>query len=147
MSTGHPSISMIPFIGSFTGFFFALAVLLGIWAAICYFVSLMFQRIPAQYREMDPAQVWLLMIPLFNIVWNFFVFPKLSRSYKAYLESMGDTSAGDCEATLAMAYCIVAAPYIIPCVNCFTGLAALVIVIIYLIKIDGLKAKFPPVAQ
>jgi hypothetical protein len=88
--------------------------------------------------------VWLLMIPCFNVVWNFFVWPKLANSYKSYFDSAGITDVGDCGYTLNMAYCIVSACSVlawIPCVGYLIGLAALVLLIICLVKAMSLKAR------
>ena len=108
---------------------------------ICYFVFTLYKAVPAQFRQMDPNLVWLMLIPLFNLVWNFFVFPKLSKSYELAFQAQGDSSAGNCNAGLALALAITWACVIVPCIGMFAGLAALVILIIYLVKMFDLKAK------
>ena len=40
---------------------------------------------------MEPAMVFLLLIPCFGLVWNFFLYPRLSRSFQKYFQSVGDT--------------------------------------------------------
>ncbi len=92
--------------------------------------------------------VWLLMIPCFNIVWNFFVYPALSESYTAAFESQGSNPHGDCGRTLALVYCILVAVSVvlsmIPCISiisCFTSLASLVVWILILVKAGGLKSQ------
>jgi hypothetical protein len=95
---------------------------------------------------MEPGLVWLLLIPCFNIIWNFFVFPKTSRSLKAYFNSAGDQTVADCGGALAMAYSILSAVSIIPYVGCLTGIASLVVLIIYLVKVHDLKNRIPATA-
>ena len=126
-----------------------LIVGLAILAVVSWLVSTCYKRIPAQFREMEPGMVWLLMIPCFHVVWNFFVFPKLARSYQAYFASVGRTDVGDCGAGLAMAYCVCAAcalisfvPYI-GCLGLVALLAALVLLIIVLVKAWDLKNRIP----
>ena len=89
--------------------------------------------------------VWLLMIPCFNLVWAFFVFLRLADSYQAYFQSVGDTEVGDCGRNLFLAYCIVLCCTIlpIPCVQPLVGLAALVLLILSLIKATNLKNRIP----
>jgi hypothetical protein len=118
-----------------------LLVGLALCAVICYLVSKCYEAIPANFRAMTPGKVWLMMIPCFNIVWIFFVYPGLSKSFKAYFDSVGDTSVGDCYAKVALGYCIATCCCIIPCVNYVAGPASLVLLIVYLVKAYELKNK------
>jgi hypothetical protein len=102
-----------------------------------------YQRVPASFRKLEPGLVWLLLIPCFHLVWNFFVFPKLSESFKAYFDSVGDSSVGDCGRDMGLGYAICSAVSIIPFVGCLTGLASLVLVILFLIKANDLKNRIP----
>lgn len=120
-----------------------IAITLAINIVICYLVSDCYRRLPPQFRQMEPKMVWLLLIPLFNLFWNFMVFPKLSASYQQYFHSIGRTDVGDCYANMALALCICAACSVIPCVGMFAGIAALVVLILYLIKIHELKKQIP----
>ncbi len=83
--------------------------------------------------------VWLLLIPCFNIVWNFLVFPKVSESYSIYFAVQGRNDVGDAAGGIGLAYAISFACLLIPCVNYVAALAAFVLLIIYLVKITGLK--------
>ena len=119
---------------------------LAIQAAICYLLSNALKAIPAEHRKQEPNMVWLLMIPLFNLVWNFFVVPKISDSFKSYFDSVGATDVGDCGRQIGLIYCILAALCVIPYVNTLTGLGALVLLILYLVKVNELKKKIAPPA-
>ncbi len=129
--------------GLLVGMLIALAIVLAISIVICYLVYSCFQRIPAQHRQMEPWQVWLLLIPVFNLVWNFFVYPKLAKSYQSYFAEQGRTDVGDCGEKIGLWYAICAAVCIIPCVNYVAGPAALVLWIIFIVKALGLKAQIP----
>lgn len=120
-----------------------LAIGLLIHAFICWLVSGCFKRIPPQFREMEPGMVWLLMIPCVPIVWNFYVYPRLARSFKAYFNSMGDTSVGDCGEQMGTYYSISVVCSLIPCVNYLAGPVSLVLLIINLVKAHELKNKIP----
>lgn len=122
--------------------------ILAINAAVCLFLSSCFKRIPEEHRKLRPGLVWLLMIPCFNIVWNFFVYPALSESYTAAFESEGSNPHGDCGRTLALVYCILVAVAtglsVIPCISvisCFISPAALVVWIMLLVKAGSLKSQ------
>ena len=140
-----------------------LVIGLGIQAIVCYYLSEALKRRPPEYRRQEPGMVWLLMIPLFNIVWNFFVYPKISESYQAYFAAQAGMGQGmvptpgfnpalnyqtvgpngDCGRGLALAFCILSCTSIIPYVGACTGLAGFIIWIIYLVKLSGFKAQVP----
>jgi len=120
-----------------------IAVLAGLAISlfICWLLYGCFEAVPEKYRALSPGQVWLLMIPLFNIIWNFWVFPGLSKSYQAYFDSVGDTSVGDCYAQVAQWLSICGAVCFVPCLGGFAGMGYLVLLIIYLIRAIELKNK------
>ncbi len=117
---------------------------LAIQAFICYLLSSALNVIPAAHRKQEPNMVWLLMIPVFNLVWNFFVYPKISDSFKSYFDSVGRTDVADCGRQIGLIYCILAALCVVPYANILTGLGALVLLIIYLVKVSELKGKVVP---
>jgi hypothetical protein len=124
----------------------AFLIIYGILAVVCWFLAGCLKAIPEEHRKQQPNMVWLLLIPLFNIVWMFFVYPKIAESFKSYFDSIGRTDVGDCGRGLALTYCILVCCGIIPYVGACTGLAALVIWIIVLVKFSTLKGQIqnPP---
>lgn len=118
-------------------------VMLGIGIAVCFFLSSCFRRIPPPHRQQEPGMVWLLLIPCFSIVWNFFVYPKLADSFASYFHAQGRTDVGDCGRGIALAYCICAACAIIPYLGLLAALAALILWIIFLVKALDLKKQIP----
>jgi len=128
----------------------ALLIGLAISALVCYLIFNCYRAIPQEHRKMEPGLVWLLMIPCFNIIWNFFVWLKLAQSYKSYFDAVGNTTVGECGYGLNLAYCIVTACAVlafIPCLGPIIGLASLVLLIICLIKAYDLKGKIGVEAQ
>ena len=124
-------------------FLIVFVVALAIAILLLYLVYSCYQRIPPQHRQMEPWQVWLLLIPLFNLIWNFFVYPKLAKSFQSYFAEQGRTDVGDCGEQLGLWYAICAALCAIPCVNYIAGPAALVLWIIFIVKAMGLKGQIP----
>lgn len=116
-----------------------LVVSIGINAVICYLLQQCFNRIPPQFRKQQPGMVWLLLIPCFSLIWNFFVFPPLSKSFKAYFDSIDRMDVGDCGEGIGLGFSICSVAYIIPFLGCLTGPAALVLLILYLVKVNNLK--------
>jgi hypothetical protein len=120
---------------------FALVLVLQVF--VCWLLSSTLTRVPAQFRKQEPGLVWLLLIPCVSLVWNFFVYPKVSQSLKAYFNSIGRNDVGDCAEGLGLAYSICVACSVVPFLNYLAGPAALVIVIIFLVKITSLKNEIP----
>lgn len=108
----------------------ALAVLL----YACFSLMNCLQRIPAPFRKMEPGMVWLMLVPCFNIVWAFFVYPRVANSFKAYFDHVHDDSVGDCGAGLGLATAIC---------HIVCGPVGLILLIVYVIKANGLKNKIP----
>ncbi len=95
-------------------------------------------RLPEQFRQMPPGQVFLMLIPLFNMVWLFFVVMKTSNSYRAFYEHYG-VDRGDCSYGIGLAWAICSASGIVPYLGFLGSLGALVLMIIYLIQVTGYK--------
>jgi hypothetical protein len=123
----------------------AFLVLLGITVAIIYLHYKLLSAVPPEFREMEPSMVWLLLIPCFNLIWLFFVHTRIPRSYQNYFHERGRFDVGDCGAGIGIAYSICAVLVSIPCLNYvtvwFCGPAALVLLIIYFVKLFGLKQE------
>jgi len=118
----------------------------GIAIVVCFLVYNAQRGVPVEHRKIEAGLIWLLLIPVFNLVWNFFVFPKISDSYKSYFNSVGRSDVGDCGRGVGTWYAICAACGIVPCVGYIAAPASLVLFIIFLVKIYGLKAQIPQTA-
>jgi hypothetical protein len=122
-----------------------IAVLVGVVVGVAITILIILlisgalKTVPQEYREMEPGMVWLLLIPVFNLIWNFFVFPRVSKSFEKYFEAQGRTEFGDCGGKIGLWYAICVACCIVPCLNYIAGPASLVLLIIYLVKVLGLK--------
>ena len=138
-----PPEELLPVIIGVYGVALAIGLIigLGILALVCWLVSTALKAVPEQYREMSTGQVWFLMIPCFNLVWNFFVYQRVPRSFQNYFNAVGQTQHGDCGGQIGLWYAICAACSLIPCVNYIAGPASLVLLIIVIVKLWGLKGE------
>jgi len=118
-------------------------VALAIMVGIAYLLYLCLDRIPQPFRQLEPWKAFLLLIPCFNLFWNFMVYPPLARSYQAYFQSVGRTDVGDCGEKIGLWYSIAAIGGLIPLVNIIAGPAALVLLIVYLVKAYQLRGQIP----
>jgi len=123
-------------------------VYFGILAVICWLVSDAVRRVPQEHRLMSPGMVWLLLIPLFNIVWAFFVFQKVPESIDRALRARGITDVGDCGKRWGLVFAILnACSYVsglIPIVGPGVGLVALVFLILAIVSIRSSAARLTP---
>jgi len=124
------------------GVVIGLGIGLVISAVIAYLLSSCFAVIPAKHRSMEPGMVWLLLIPIFNLYWNFKVYLGLSDSFQSALSAHGEqVGPADTGRTLAKTYCILALVSFIPCLGLIAALVALVFLILFLIKAFELKGR------
>jgi hypothetical protein len=111
--------------------------------AIFYLLTLQntFQLIKNENRKMQPGQVWLSLIPLFGIVWQFIIVNNLADSLRLEFSqrniSVGEERPG---IGIGLAYCILICCSIIPFLGVLTGLAGFICWIIYWVKISNYKA-------
>ena len=111
-------------------------------AILCIFISGWLKEVPEQYRTMSPGQVWLLCIPIFSLYWMFRVYMiDFPQSFKNYFNATGNTGVGDCGKSLGLWVCILTLVGLIPIVNYCSGIATLILWILWLVKIHGLKQQ------
>ena len=112
------------------------AIRLAIQVFCCWFLANTLKKVPPSYRSQEPGMVWLLLIPCFSLVWNFFVFPKISESVCHYLSARGGSYSGDGGKGIGFAYCICMAASIVVGA---AALAGLVLLILYLVEINKVR--------
>lgn len=109
-------------------------------ASIFYLLMLQraLERCSAQSRTIGPGMVWLMLIPLFNLVWHFILIGHISRSLRNEFNLKGTPGvAADPGKSIGLVMCILAASSIIPSVGRFAAIASLICWIVYWVKIAG----------
>ena len=98
------------------------------------------KEISLENRKINPNDVWLILIPFFGIIWQIVVINKISISLGDELNKK-KISNNEVKPTFALgiAYCILQILTIIPIVGILFGLIALILWIIYWVKIDSYK--------
>ena len=86
---------------------------------------------------------FLLLIPLFSFVWNFFVHPKVAESLKAYFDAQGPHSNGDCGGGLALWMSVCAACTLLPTIGIPAAVAGLVLMVVFYVRAFDLSARIP----
>lgn len=109
------------------------------------------KAIQPQNRSMSPGEVWLQLIPLFGIVWQFIVVSRISTSIGAELASRNSFSFENPQYAqgyeggerptyqIGIAYCVLFCCSIIPILGTLTGIAGIICWIIYWVKLSEYK--------
>jgi len=93
-------------------------------------------------REMPAPQVWLMLIPIFNLVWQFIMVNKITESLQTEFKEREIPSNEPFPGrTIGIAYCILFCCTIIPFLGTIAGLAGLVCWIIFWVKMSECKMK------
>ncbi|MBN1822417.1 MAG: hypothetical protein JXR31_11360 [Prolixibacteraceae bacterium] len=93
-------------------------------------------------RKMPPEQVWLSLIPLFGLVWQFIIVNRIADSLKFEFASKGiRTDEERPGISLGLAYCILFCCSIIPFLGFLTSIGGFICWIIYWVKIGEYKNK------
>ncbi|MFN0030788.1 MAG: hypothetical protein ACKVOR_01365 [Flavobacteriales bacterium] len=109
---------------------------------IFYLITLQntLKAVRIENRTMPPGQVWLLLIPLFSLVWNFFVVNRVADSLANEYASRGLTPEEIRPGyNVGLAMAILQVCGLIPVLGGFAGLGALICWIIYWVKVAGYK--------
>jgi len=121
----------------FAGGAFLAVFAIGIVVGIFYILTLSraLEKCAPQHRTMQPAMTWLLLIPLVSIIWHFFVVLALAQSLGNEFRARGILAPPEPGKGLGLALCICAACSIIPLLGIVTGIASLILFIMYWVKI------------
>lgn len=112
-------------------------------ARIFYYVTLQntIKEVRIENRTIQPYQVWLALIPLFGLVWEFIIVARVADSLKNEFEDrsvmLEEVRPGY---SVGLIYCILSCCIIIPIVGGIALIAAIICWIIYWTKVYGYKA-------
>jgi hypothetical protein len=138
-STNLSDMAVLSAIGGVLAFF------LLFWLVVTIFFLLTLQkalsRVAPERRTMNPPMVWLALIPLFSVVWNFFVVIALSKSLGAELTARNIPHEAEPGKLIGLIWAGLTAACLIPGIGFLLGIPALVMWIIYWVKIAGFSSK------
>lgn len=111
---------------------------------IFYLITLQktLEKISPENRTMPSTNVWLELIPLFNIVWQFFNVINVSDSIKKEYESKGivpdEIRPGY---SIGITFCVLSCCSIIPFLGFLAGIGSVICWIIFWVKISNYKNR------
>jgi hypothetical protein len=140
------TLSILCFFGLGTTETFLMVIgLFPFWILPMIFFSLTLQkalqRCALEHRSVDPSMVWLMLIPLFNLVWQFIIVSHLSTSLGNEFRSRNIQKEPEPGKTIGLAFCILAVGNIIPLLGFFTVIPSIICWILYWIKISSYSSE------
>lgn len=94
-----------------------------------------------EHQAMSPGLVWLNLIPIFVLGWHFYTVSKVSTSLGRWHSANEELDPDNGANTMGITACALMIASIIPFIGGFLGLAALIVWIIYWVKIAGYNKK------
>jgi hypothetical protein len=133
-----PAIAIGAFVVMFLVFF-----AVGLVVKIFYILTLQkaLGRCAPQNQAMASGLIWLLLIPIFAMVWHFFVVLNLAKSLGQEFRARGMTEDPAPGKAIGLAMCICAPCAVIPFIRILLGLATLILWIIYWVKMAEYSRK------
>jgi hypothetical protein len=136
----------------------AVVLLVVLVIGICYLLTLQkaLERVAPRNRLMEPWQVWLMLIPCFNLIWAFFIATKLPDSLRNEFRDRGRDDGGDYGKSIAMTRAVLGAVGVVlngvsrggpelaqvgGCVGLIIGLVDLVLFIVFWVKIANYSSQ------
>jgi hypothetical protein len=118
--------------------FFFLIFLVFIGIGIVYILTLQraISRCAPQNRATSPESAWLLLIPFFNMIWAFILYPRISETLEREFRARNLPIEPQPARTLGLAVAVLHVCWFIPVVHIFTGIAGLACLILYWVKIS-----------
>jgi len=127
------------------GIFLFIGLAIGVLIAVFYLKNLqdLLKECDPSNVQMPPVNVWLMFIPLFNIVYGFIMYPKITESIRREFESRNAPQEGDYLKALGMTMPILNVVGLVPvqALKGIVGLGSLVVFIIYWVKAAEFKNK------
>lgn len=121
-----------------------IGIAIGLIPLIFYLLTLQktLNEVSPENQKLPPGQVWLILIPLFGLVWSFIVVNRIADSLKAEFAMRGIQVDEDRPGySIGLTYCILYCCSVVPFLGGLAALGGLVCWIIYWVKIAGYKTK------
>ncbi len=107
----------------------------------CLILQKALNRCAPQNRAMSPGLVWLFLIPVFNLVWHFFIVINMTKSLHAEFAYRGIQEEPNPGQSIGLVACILHVCSFIPYLGGLAAIGFLVCWIMYWVKIAGFSNK------
>jgi len=117
--------------------FVILAVIVGINVLYILTLQKALSCCAPQNQTTSPGSTWYLLIPFFNLIWPFFLYPHISESLEREFRQRNLPIEPQPAKSLGLALAIVQVCCLVPFLNFLAGVGTLVCFILYWVKISG----------
>lgn len=114
---------------------------IGMGILYCLTLYKALSRCSPQNRTLSPGLVWLFLIPIFSLVWQFFIVIGMTRSLHAEFVTRHIVEEQSPAKSIGLATCILMVISSIPYFGWITFIPWIVCWIIYWVKIAGFSSK------
>lgn len=121
-----------------------IAIGIGLLPKIFYLITLQnaMNTVRPEFRKMPPGQVWLELIPLFGLVWQFFNVINVSDSLKREFVARGIPTAEERPGySVGITFCILFCCSVVPILGVLAAIGGIVCWIIFWVKIANYRAE------
>lgn len=99
------------------------------------------KEVGAARQQVSPSNVWLMFIPLFNLIYPFILYPKISDSVKAEYSFRGMTPDGDFAKNIGVAMPILGLASLLPYIGTIAAIANIILLILFWGKMSSYKNR------
>jgi hypothetical protein len=129
-------------VGIIIGVLIGIAIVLIPFILFCIMVSKLMKLVAPHNRRMSPGGAWLMLIPLFSLVWQFIMIGHIADSVAAEYRRRGLALPEDRPAyKIGLWACILGFSGIIPILGFLGAIAGFVMRIVYWVKLAGYKSE------
>lgn len=97
------------------------------------------KQVDESRREVQPGNVWLMFIPIFNLIYPFILYPKVCNSIKAEYNARELQGDGNFSKGLGTTLAVLGLVGFVPIIGSIASIANLIIWIVFWVKIAGYK--------
>ncbi|MEE9403339.1 MAG: hypothetical protein V3V20_00465 [Algisphaera sp.] len=112
-----------------------LVVFLLIGLLVAWLIYKPYSKLPKEYHTLAPGLCFLLLVPFAGLVMPIILGIKIPEAFAAYFADRGDTSVGDAGKGIGLWWGISVLCCMVPILNIFAAIAALVLLIIFILKL------------
>ena len=112
------------------------------WIAFCWVVSRAVGRVARELQLIPPAQVWLMLLPCWNLYWVFVVCQKVPRSLWSQLAGRQQLpDVGDCGETIGVLFSISVVISVLPRIGLIGFVAQAVLGTAFAVRVHQLAKR------
>ncbi|MDH5682652.1 MAG: hypothetical protein OEZ36_13765 [Spirochaetota bacterium] len=118
-----------------------IAIIIGLIVVVLFLTTLSncLKQVHPNHRKITPGQVWLNLIPIFAMGWQFYTVIKIRDSLDLEYRARSLSNRDNFAFGVGIAWCSLSVASILPYIGTVLSVASLVLFIIYWVKVAAMK--------